>query len=517
MGIVGVPAADFRSAGICMGMPGARQIMTIKRRLLISHLAMFVMPLVMAAVIILSAAGAVMLFIKGGNHVYVESGDQYSHASEILYYNVFHGQTTQKGIDDTASYDWIVQALDPEQNLIILMKGDAVIYQYGNEALSGMIKNMPQKETIHEYKHTDKGTYISIDGHQFRSLRKRTIEGVPYYLYFVSHQAPHGTDDRLEAVSAGMLVFILVAIIAVIGFTSWFLADFMIRRLLPPLEDLKKGAEQIQSGDLDIHLTHEGKDEFSPVFSAFNLMAKELSASLKARELEERSRKELIASISHDIRTPLTAIKAYVEGLIDGVARTEEKKERYLKVIYKKTNELDDMIEQLFLLSKMDVGSQAVPMASMDLSPFLEGLVEENRYAFQQKGLSIAYTGPAHAEISGNPMLLERLLLNLWENSAKYKTGEMGHIAMALTADGQKVQLTVTDDGPGVPEEALPHLFEAFYRTDKARSQTGNGSGLGLAIVSRAMAMMHGRVHAENRKPHGLAIIMEWGKEDTGH
>lgn len=489
-------------------------VMTIKRRLLISHLAMFVMPLVMAAVIILSAAGAVMLFIKGGNHVYVESGDQYSHASEILYYNVFHGQTTQKGIDDTASYDWIVQALDPEQNLIVLMKGDGVIYQYGNEALSGMIKNMPPKETIHEYKHPDKGTYISITGHEFRSLRKRTVEGVPYYLYFVSRQAPHGTDDRLEAVSAGMLVFILVAIIAVIGFTSWFLADFMIRRILPPLEELKQGAEKIQAGDLNIHLAHEGKDEFSPVFGAFNLMAKELSASLKEREREEQSRKELIASISHDIRTPLTAIKAYVEGLIDGVARTEEKKERYLQVIYKKTNELDDMIEQLFMLSKMDVGSRAVPMAPMDLSHFLAGLVEENRDAFQQKGMSVSYTGPSHAEISGNPMLLERLLLNLWENSAKYKAGTTGHIGMTLTEEGGRVRLTVTDDGPGVPEEALPHLFEAFYRTDKARSQTGNGSGLGLAIVSRAMAMMHGTVRAENRKPHGLAIIMEWRRED---
>lgn len=484
--------------------------MTIKKRLLISHLTMFIAPIIMAAVVILSALGGVMLFIRGGNHVYVESGDQYSHASEILYYTIFHNANEQKDIDHVDEYDWAVQVLDPEQNLVVLNKGNQEIYRYGNPALSDMLTSIPSADKVQEWKHPEKGTYIAIDGHEFRSLRKKTVDGAVYTLYFVSRQAPHGTDDRLEAVGAGMGVFIGIAILFIIGATSWFLAEFMIRRILPPLDSLKRGAEQIMNGDLDIHLAHNRQDEFSPVFSAFNLMAKELSQSLKEKEKEEQNRKELIASISHDIRTPLTAIKAYVEGLMDGVARTEEKRHHYLSVIYKKTNELDNMIEQLFLLSKMDVGSQAVPMETVDLAAFSRELVEDNAESFEKRGMTISYEGPETCLITGNKLLLERVLLNLWENSTKYKSGEAGHISAILKETADTVKLIVTDDGPGVPEETLPRLFDMFYRTDKARSQTGNGSGLGLAIVSRAMEMMHGRVHAENANPHGLVVVLEW-------
>lgn len=487
--------------------------MTIKKRLLISHLTMFIAPLIMAAVVILSALGAVMLFIRGGNHVYVESGDQYSHASEILYYTIFHNTSKQKDIDAAENYDWALQVLDPEQNLVILYKGDQVIYRYGNSALEDMLTAIPEKDHVQEWKHPEKGTYLSIDGNEYRSLRKKTVDGAVYALYFVSRQAPHGTDDRLEAVGAGMGIFIAVAILCIIGATSWFLADFMIRRILPPLNALKAGAGKIMKGDLQVHLTHEGRDEFSPVFSAFNLMVKELSASLKAREQEEQSRKELIASMSHDIRTPLTAIRAYVEGLKDGVARTEEKRQHYLDVIYKKTSELDAMVEQLFLLSKMDVGSQAVPMERVDLSALVREMAEDNAESFQKRGMEVSYAVPEPCFIQGNRLLLERVLLNLWENSTKYKVGTQGTISVILRDMDHRIRLTVKDDGPGVPEETLPRLFDLFYRTDKARSQTGNGSGLGLAIVARAMEMMGGRVHAENAKPHGLAVILEWKKQ----
>ena len=484
--------------------------MTIKQRLLMTHLLMFIAPIIMSVVILLSAAAGVLIFIRSGNHIYIESSDQFNHAAEGLYYAVFHDRKTQKEIDNPSNYDWLVQVLSPTQNYVILEKENKVIYSYGNEALWPLLDSVPSKERLHERKRRDKGTYSYLMNTKFCTVRKRTVDGAAYYLYYVSRAEDHGTDDHLEEVGAGTGWFMLISLLAFILITSWFLVEFLIRRLLPPLDELRRGAEKIQQGDLNIHLEHKEKDEFGPVFSAFNVMAKELSSSLQARAEEEESRKELIASMSHDIRTPLTAIKAYVEGLADGVANTEEKRQRYLQVIQKKTGELDSMVEQLFLLSKMDVGNKAVPLERLNLTRFIGNLTEENRDDFLHKGMILQYQPDRECFIEGNPMLLERILLNLWINSVKYKTEEMCRVRMVLSRTEDVVEFAVSDDGPGVPEETLVHLFEAFYRTDKARSRTGNGSGLGLAIVARAMKVMHGSVYAENAVPHGLRIVMTW-------
>ena len=484
--------------------------MTIRQRLYMTHWIMFIAPILMTIVILLSAAAGVFIFIRSGNHVYIESSDQFNHASEALYYGIFHGRKSQKELDNPANYDWLVQVLAPRQNYVILEKENRVIYSYGNEALWPLLDSVPPKERLHERRNSTKGTYSLLVNTKFCSVRKRTVDGAVYYLYYVSRAEEHGTDDFLEEISAGTGWFMIITLFAFILFTSWFLVDLIIRRLLPPLDALRKGAEKIQQGDLDIHLKHKEKDEFTPVFSAFNMMAQELSTSLKARAEEEESRKELIASMSHDIRTPLTAIKAYVEGLADGVANTEEKRQRYFAVIQKKTTELDSMVEQLFLLSKMDVGNKAVPLERLDLSALLARVVEENRDDFLEKGLIMELDKEDHCFIEGNAMLLKRIFLNLWVNSVKYKVEEAGHSRMKLTCRRGRVELSVSDDGPGVPEAALPHLFEAFYRTDKARSRTGNGSGLGLAIVARAMKIMGGTVRAENAAPHGLSIVMTW-------
>lgn len=484
--------------------------MTIRQRLLISHLTMFAAPVLMLLITVLTVAAGLFTFIQSGNHVYVESSDQYNRAADILYNAVFHGKRDEAEMDDTSGYGWLIQALDPEQNFVMIHKDSRLLYQYGNADLLRLFPDMPDPAGLHEIEHPDKGAFVSIRDNEYCTLRKRTVGDTPYYLCFISHQAPHGTDDRLEHVSRGTITFLGISLLAFIALTSWFLADFMIRRILPPLRALKQGAEQVEQGDLSVRLSHGETDEFTPVFNAFNTMTEALGTSLRQRAEEEENRKELIASMSHDIRTPLTAIKAYVEGLLDGVANTEEKRRRYLEVIHRKSDELDVMVEQLFLLSKMDVGDRAVPLEPVRLRALIGRIVEDNRDAFLRKGLRIVFQADTEGAILGNPLLIERILLNLFTNSAKYKDAPEGRLTLTLTASDGTVRLDGADDGPGVPEEALPHLFEAFYRTDKARTKTGSGSGLGLAIAARAMEIMHGAARAENGRPRGLVIRFSW-------
>ena len=191
-------------------------------------------------------------------------------------------------------------------------------------------------------------------------------------------------------------------------------------------------------------------------------MAQKLEESLGERVRAEGARKELIASMSHDIRTPLTSIKAYVEGLQDGIARTEEDRQRYLEVIRKKTDELDMMLDQLFFLSKIDMGEQALPMEPVDLLEFLRNFAEESRLAHARDGMEIFMEGSCPAVIRGNRMLLERILSNLMTNSIKYRTGSRGKVCIRLSALKGKAVISFSDDGPGVPESSVSRLFELF-------------------------------------------------------
>ena len=336
-----------------------------------------------------------------------------------------------------------------------------------------------------------------------------TRKDTPYYFYFISnhvYRAYNPGDEAVEHLFETTMWSIGGIILLIILLTSRFLSSFMIRHIVPPLETLKQGAMEVQEGNLSILLVHKGNDEYRPVFRAFNLMTEKLSLSLTEREEEEQKRKELIASISHDIRTPLTVIRAYAEGLRDGVADTEEKKEKYLSVICRRADDLDRMINQLFDLSRLDIGAKAYTEETLDLSAVLHDFIEENRNSFKEKGLVLSAETAEHVPIRGSRLLLNRILMNLASNSAKYKTAGEGHLLLHLEKGNNEAVLTVTDDGPGVPETSLRHLFEAFYRTDKARSRTEDGSGLGMTIVQKAVRLMNGTVTAENVIPHGLCV-----------
>ena len=306
----------------------------------------------------------------------------------------------------------------------------------------------------------------------------------------------------------------MISLVIFIGLVSYGLSRFIVRRILVPLQELERGAHEVQQGNLSVRLSHEGKDEFTPALSAFNLMTEKLSASLREREEDEARRKELIASISHDIRTPLTAIRAYIEGLLDHVADTPEKEEHYLRVIEKKSEVLGRLIDQLQLLTKMDLGEKALTLVPLDLSRLVTNFIDENRLLWEKQGADFRIESKGAHRMAGNTLLVERILENLITNSIRYKKEETVRITVTVEAVAHEIHLSIADDGSGVPEEALARLTEAFYRTDQARSHTDKGSGLGLAIVKRAVTLMHGTLSVANRTPHGLLVQISFPKEE---
>ena len=478
--------------------------MTIKKSLIFSHIVVCIVPVLMTLFVVISSFVGLYLYAISGNHVMAESSFQFNAISNIIRSTVFHGLKHHGKPDD---FRWVIEMVDPLQSYVALYQGDTLVYQYGNEEYVPKVAELRQKKVQAELDATVlHDTYSRTRMGNYEYLNKRVIDGKTYDLYVMAERPVARSDVALEKAFHKVNICILISLLFFIILISYLLSRFMVRRILAPLQALKKGAEAIQQGDLNVHISHDNQDEFKPSIDAFNLMTTKLKESLKEKEADDERRKELIASISHDIRTPLTSIKAYVEGLLDHVADTPEKEERYLRVIQKKADVLERLIEQLSLLTKMDLGERALSMETLDLSRLTTEFIEDNQLNWGNRGAHFTVSIEKDIQVSGNPLLLERIIENLVNNSLRYKVEEQVHIEVTLRKEETQVVLEIGDDGPGVPEEELPRLQEAFYRTDKARSQTEKGSGLGLAIVRRAAVIMGGEVTIENRKPHGLAV-----------
>lgn len=318
--------------------------------------------------------------------------------------------------------------------------------------------------------------------------------------YEVSH-------DTLKLVVTFAGIVLLFTVAASIYLTNRFLTRFVLRKIEAPLDILADGVREIGAGNLDYRIVYLENDEFAPICAEFNEMAERLRRSIDETQRHEESRKELMASLSHDLRSPLTAILAYVEGLLDGVAATPEKQKEYLLTIQAKAEQLRDMVSDIFLYSKMELEAFPVHCAPLRLDEALPALVRELAAEYAAKGLDVeAAVPPAPVTALADAELLRRCIVNILDNSAKYKTAARGRAVLCAQTCESGVRLTVTDDGPGVPEEALGRLFDVFYRSDPARSSPAQGSGLGLAIVARAASRMGGHAAAHNAAPHGLCI-----------
>ncbi len=319
------------------------------------------------------------------------------------------------------------------------------------------------------------------------------------------------------------LIFIFICIVGIILVANRLLTRFTFNSIKSALTTLSKGVKEIKEGNLSVSLKYDRNDEFKPVCEDFNDMAKRLKESVELVQRQETNRKELLASISHDLRSPLTSIKAYAEGLADNVASTPDKRAKYAQMILTKSNELEHMITELFAFSKMDLDEYPYYPEAVNLQQFLQDFYEREKDNYAQKGLLVELE-PVDSTIAvwADTFQLNRIITNILDNSVKYKVQNQGHAVICcklvssasdapsagLLGKTRAVQLCIADDGPGVNSDVLARLFDVFYRGDAARRQPQKGSGLGLAIVQKLVHRMAGQVEASLVAPQGLAITI---------
>ena len=320
---------------------------------------------------------------------------------------------------------------------------------------------------------------------------------------FTSMQDFQQQVQRTERFS---LCFTLVGLVGTLVVVNRFISRGVLKIIDGAVHELSTGLRHLREGELDFRLPDGQADEFAAVRADFNATAQRLQQLVESERQSEHNRQELLAGISHDLRSPLTAIRAYAEGLLDGVARDEESRNQYLTIIRDKTRDLQGLVNKLFLFSRMDLGRNEDHPEPVSLRAELDLLTETLAPEYAQKGMEITFDGAGDGRVLADPETLQRILSNIAENSCKYGAKTLN---ITLREAPAFVSVTFADNGPGVPQEALPHIFDAFYRADPARNEKIAGSGLGLAIVSRAVRNMKGRIIARNGADCGLMLEIQ--------
>ena len=325
---------------------------------------------------------------------------------------------------------------------------------------------------------------------------------LPLFIFLVAGIAGGvlGIDPSFVIIITGVgLVFTIFNFLFISGF---------YKSVVKPIDQLNDATRKIAEGNLEFSIHAEGTDELSQLCNNFDEMRQRLKESTETKLKYDTENRELISNISHDLKTPITSIKGYVEGIMDGVADTPEKMDRYIKTIYNKTNEMDRLINELTLYSKIDTNRIPYNFHRINVSEFFNDCVEEIGMDLESKNIDLIYNNEITEDtrIIADPEQLRRVISNIIGNSVKYMDKPKGTIRITILDNNDSIEVDLEDDGRGIAAKDLPNIFERFYRSDKVRT-SGSGYGLGLAICKEIIESHSGTIHAERSPSGGLSII----------
>ena len=246
---------------------------------------------------------------------------------------------------------------------------------------------------------------------------------------------------------------------------------------------------------------------------------KQIDRTIEINEMKEKEKrnKELVSNITHDLKTPITSIKGYVEGLVDGVADTEEKKDRYIKTIYTKACDMDRLINELTFYSGIDSNRIPYHFHKLNVTDYFNDCVEEVGLDLESENIQLNYTNLIDPEtvIIADPEQMKKVINNIIGNSIKYMDKEKGVIDIRLEEDNDSIRVEIEDNGKGIASKDLGNIFERFYRVDKARSRSQGGAGLGLALCQQIVTLHNGTIHFASEPGKGTKVTVNLGAEEV--
>ena len=484
--------------------------MKLKTKLLITFFTIILVPMALIYVC-MTALGSYQSRSLKSDYGISGVGDLYSGASV----QVFNSMTMsiQKDISRAVQSDpdqfedrtYLVtlnQRLAGKYSFLIVRKGDAILYNGGDLGTEELEAELPD--------YNDVGVGDNQPASVFTGKSKLLInqqdltfsagtEGSVFIITSVGELVP-----QVKKVFGSMVMAVLILLIMI----AVMLALWIYRAILRPIGELKRATKEIKEGNLDYELKIKEKDEIGQLCMDFEEMRQRLRDNAEEKIQNDRENKELIRNISHDLKTPLTAIKGYAEGIMDGVAASPEKLDKYIRTIYNKANDMDKLIDELTFYSKIDTNKIPYDFAKININEYFCDCVEELSVELESSGIDLGFFDYTEAPVTviADAEQLKRVINNIISNSVKYLDKKKGIINIRLRDDGDFVQIEIEDNGKGISARDLPNIFERFYRTDSSRNSSKGGSGIGLSIVKKIVEDHGGRIWATSKESIGTVM-----------
>ena len=306
----------------------------------------------------------------------------------------------------------------------------------------------------------------------------------------------------------GLVMDICISVLLILILTAAMLIIWIYQGIIRPIKRLKAATVNIRQGNLDFTIESDGNDEISELCASFEEMRKRLKESSEQQMASELENKELISNIAHDLKTPITTVKGYSEGLLDGVADTPEKQEKYIRMINSKASEMDALLNELTLYSKIDTNRIPYNFNRLNVADYFEDCVEEIGMDLETRNIGLSYFNYTDNDVMiiADPEQLKRVVNNIIGNSMKYLDKTQGLINIRIKDVGDFIQVEIEDNGRGIAAKDLPYVFERFYRADASRNSATGGSGIGLSIVKKIIEDHGGKIWATSKESVGTVM-----------
>lgn len=508
--------------------------MKIRGRLIIAFLLVTLFPVIMFGLcsnFILQKQSKVM---KSRYNVEAESYDYLLNPYQLLYHITVKdyaqlADTAETHPEKFLSTDYTQQAnnaLKKQDTFLIVRRNGKDVF-VGDQTLYASMTTLPsfhgQEEETNSMIYMDHATSMIIRKKDF--YFQDGSEGQLFLATDMSHLIPRWHKSIQE---------LLISYVLVILTTALLLIAWIYRSIVYPLNILRIATHQIGAGNLNQPVQILSTDEIGELCQDFEEMRIRLKNMIDGQIQYDEDTRIMLSSISHDLKTPLTAIKGYAEGLMDGVAKTPEMQDKYLHTIYNKANDMTYLVEELSLFAQMEQDALTYHFITLKAADYFADCMEDLALDIETMGMELSYynnTAP-DTQIYADPEQLKRVIYNIANNAGKYAdhTPSTLHVRIEeeaptsptpplyrqLNRDGSDVEpqekpaeyikIQIEDEGQGIDAKDLPHIFDQFYRADASRNSSTGGSGLGLSIVKKIITDHGGKVWAESIKGVGTSI-----------
>lgn len=396
-----------------------------------------------------------------------------------------------KAFEDLGYLEKMNAELERRSAYLLVRKGDEVYYS-GNAKAGALLPKLPRYQEIGLDE--DGGYYFNHLDRYVKQIDFLFADGSAGSLFVIAKMQP--------LISKKLLVYMFIAIVMILIFTSIMLTKWIRKGVFAPITELNVAMQKIKDGNFDYALGTDVEGEIGDLYRNYEDMRLRLKESAEEKKANDGKNKELISNISHDLKTPITAIKGYVEGIMDGVADSPEKMDKYIRTIYNKANDMDKLINELTTYSSIDNNRIQYNFQRINVAEYFGDCVEEVGVELESRNIKLNYENLVDPKtmVIADAEQLKKVINNIISNSVKYMDKPNGRICIRILDRDDSFQVEIEDNGKGIPQKDLQRIFERFYRTDASRNSAQGGSGIGLSIVKKIIEDHGGYIWATSKE-----------------